>query len=775
MTRRTGELESRILQAIRSEDYQPKDERALAKALRIARGEYGNFREAVKSLMRAGRLVLGAQGTLLPPEMAGRVIGRYRANPRGFGFVIPESPGIHSDLYIPPGEALDAVTGDIVLARVRKRGKRGGKMLYEGSIERIIERGSSRFAGELRQQNGRWLVFPDGNILHTPIEVKDVGAKNARAGDQVVVEILEYPAAGRLARGVVIEVLGPRGAPGVDTLSIIRQYNLPDEFPEEVLAEARRKAREFDPDNLPPDRETLFDRTIITIDPADARDFDDAISLKAFRNGTWELGVHIADVAWFVAEGSALDTEAARRGNSVYLPDRVIPMLPEILSNGVCSLQEGEVRLTKSVFIRYDRKGHVLGARLANTAIRSTCRLTYEQASAALEGNTGDLPPRVVRLLRQMEQLARVIQQRRLRDGMIVLNIPEVEVVFDEEGHVSGVVPEDTSFSHTIIEMFMVEANEAVCRALVEAEVPHLRRIHPEPDPQAVQRCADFLRALGYPPPRSMTQPELQKVLKLAAGKPEEFAVNLAILRSMQPAEYSPEWVGHFALASRHYLHFTSPIRRYPDLTVHRLVDRLVRGRLKTPADRSRVPGVEELREIGQHCTYTENRAEDAERELTQVLILRLLDKRIGDQFRGIVTGVANFGLFVQLDEFLIDGLIRFDDLPDDWYDVNSKAGSVVGERTGLRIGIGDIVEVQIIAVDIPARRLDLQLMRIVQTRHGVRTDRRPTGESRGAAARRAATTPRRKGTTGRRKRTAGAKGTPRRRSAARRRPGPRA
>jgi len=706
----TERFADRIIRHLARQGYQPQKVRKLARAMRIADEEYGDFREAVKALMKTGRIVMGSASALTLPDPARRVVGRFRSNPRGFGFVIPDSPNSHGDLFVPPGQASDAVTGDLVAARVLRRGKRDGRMMYEGRIVEIIERGQNRFVGELCRELNRWFVRPDGNILHVPIFVGDPGAKRARSGDQVVVEIVEYPSRGRDARGVITKVLGKRGDPGVDTQSIIHQYQLPTEFPAAVAKEAGRVVAAYDPRDASRGREDLRDLTVITIDPDDARDFDDAISVTELGDGRLELGVHIADVSHFVQPGGALDEEARERANSVYFPRLVIPMLPEVLSNGVCSLQEKQARLTKSAFITYNAAGKRVATRFANTVVRSAKRLTYRQATQICAGKVGGYSKKVAALVRRMESLARTIRRRRLADGMLVLDLPEVEVLFDEDGQVTGVEAADTSFSHTIIEMFMVEANEVVAELLAGLGVPALRRVHPPPDEAAAQPLNRFLRALGLPPVKGMDRKALQSLLDRVKGRPESFAVNLAILRSLEQATYEPTAVGHFALASEDYTHFTSPIRRYPDLTVHRLLESSLRGGFRKRRRRTQVPTLEDCQELGVHCSRNERRAEAAERELKLVYVLRLLEQHVGDEFEGIVTGVTNFGVFVQLPRYLVEGLLRFSDLPDDWWEVDSAAGCVIGQRTRRRLKIGDTVRVTIAAIDLADRELDLTL-----------------------------------------------------------------
>lgn len=732
----------RILEFIRRPDYTPLKARKLAIEMGIAESEYGDFHDAVDSLRRVGRVVLGSGNAVTLPHPPSTMIGTFRGNPRGFGFVVPESPTEHGDLYIAPEDTADAVTGDKVRCTVMRRGHRDGKQMLAGRIVEIVQRGESKYVGQLRRDGGIWYVRPDGNTLHVPILVSDVGAKGAKEGDQVVVEIVRYPSEGKPAKGVIVERIGARGQAGIDLASIIRQHNLPEEFDADVVAEARGVAKAFDAQAMGGARENLTDRTIITIDPDDAKDYDDAISLERLGNSggddrggarkgrasterpggatkggsspdgaAWELGVHIADVSTFVREGGAIDTTARERGTSVYFPGYVIPMLPELLSNGLCSLQEGEDRLCKSAFIRYDAAGRVVGTRFANTIIRSTKRLTYTQAQTIIDGNVGDCPQPVLQLLRDMDTLAKVIRRRRLNDGMVTLDLPEVRLVLDDKGRVVDAKPEDDSFTHTIIEMFMVEANEAIARVLERIGVPFIRRIHPEPSPESLEAMGRFMRAAGFAVPKRITPGDLQALLAPLKGKPEAYAINLIVLKSMQTAEYSPKQVGHFALASKGYAHFTSPIRRYADLMIHRLVQQHLDGRLKKFIEGMEgVPSHEELLEVGNRLSYLSRRAEDAEEELKTVKVLELLSDHVGEEFDGVINGVTNFGLFVQHPIYLIDGLLRMEDLGDDWWEANVAMGTVVGERSRRRFTLGSIVRVAIAEVDVSARQMRLVL-----------------------------------------------------------------
>ena len=706
-----------------SREYQPLKPKQLARQMAIAEAQYGEFREAIKRLRDAGRVVLGARDALTLPEIGQTVVGTFRKNPKGFGFVVPETPNRRGDLFIPPEGDGGAMTGDHVVATVQQRGKRGGEMLYRGAIVQVLRRGNSRFVGTLAQSEGTWFVLPDGSAVSTPIVVRDVTQATAKANDKVVVEIVQYPKPGELPVGVIVERLGEPGETEVETLGVIRAHGLEDEFSAEALAEARAAVDGFAPDGPgAADRTDLTGETIVTIDPPDARDFDDAISLADNGGGTMTLGVHIADVSHFVPEGGPLDVDARRRATSVYFPRMVLPMLPEVLSNGVCSLQEGVPRFCKSVFITYDEQARVRKTRAAETVIRSAKRLTYKQAQALCDGQDGDCEPKVARLVRDMAALARRIEKRRRDAGMIHLELPSVELVFDEADRVVDAVPEDQSYTHRVIEMFMVEANEAVARLMDARGRACLRRIHPAPDPVAGRQVAGFVRACGFKLPADMTNKDIQGLLDSVHGRPEEYAVNLAILRTFQAAEYSPRQIGHFALASSAYCHFTSPIRRYPDLTVHRLIAELCRGTLdsRPPED------VAALTELGAACSTAERRAEGAEHEVRDVLVLELLGGKVGESFDGVITGVTSFGLFVQMPRYLIEGLVRMPDLGDDWWEVDAKKGEVRGEHSGRRFRMGDVLTVRIAGVDKARRQLNLVPERDAPAKPDAKGKKRP-------------------------------------------------
>ncbi len=706
-------LNKEILTTIAKKDYQPAPLERLAELLGVRKNQLGEFRKAINQLHRDGRLLIGEDKAVRLPHKPGSIIGTYSSHNKGFGFVIPIEPGQTEDLFIPAEASKGAVTGDLVQASVGYRKHRGKVRIY-GKIDKILTRGKNKFLGTLFRAANHWIVETDGKVLHQPIIVSDVSAKQARTGDRVIVRVTEYPHGHKMPRGVIEKVLGEQGKPEVELQAVIEEFSLPEEFPSAVDKQLDKVIEKFNSKIsnqiasgvIFKKREDLRKKTIITIDPDDAKDFDDAFNIDVLNDG-YELGIHIADVSSFVEANKAIDNEARERGNSVYLPGKVIPMIPEALSNGLCSLQEKQDRLTKSVFIKYDFSGNVISSRFANSVIRSSKRLTYKQASQIISGAKTGFERKIIELLKHAEHLAKLIFARRYRKGMLHLDLPEVELQFNEKGQVIDAYPADTSFSHTIIEMFMVEANEAVARLLDSYNIPFLRRIHPEPEPKALEHLSEFLQLIGYKIPKDAERRDLQKLLKQVSGRPESFAVNYAILRTLKPAEYSPQNVGHYALASEYYCHFTSPIRRYPDLTIHRLLELHLNGKLKKLA-RSLRENVSELSVLGEHCSFTERRAEQAERQVKETLILELLSGHVGDEYDGLVTGISSLGPFVQISKYMIEGLIPLAELGSDKWEIEHDKGVIFGHNTKTKIKIGDPIRVRIVSVDIISRRLNL-------------------------------------------------------------------
>jgi len=790
-------LTRRILEHIGHRSYEPAQVRQLARELGIPREELDQFRQAVGQLVEAGEVVYGSSETIALPPPGRTVTGLFRLNARGFGFISPDRPTSHGDLFVPAGKTGGAMTGDRVVAAVKHephRARGGGRSPYTGVIKEIVQRADNTYVGNLVRRGGAWLVEVDGKRLTDPILIRDLGGRDLQPGAKVVVELVRYPGEDEVPEGVITEVLGEGGEPDIETLGVIRAYGLQERFPDEVLADARAAASEFKPEQIPPGRLDLTDRCIVTIDPPDARDFDDAIDVTELDpareddHAAWELGVHIADVSHFVRPGTSLDAEARSRGNSTYLPRRVVPMLPELLSNGVCSLQEGVPRFTKSVMIRFNEAGRPINARFANAVIKSARRLTYLEAQALIEGDLreavkhskgeGKYPRPVLQMLKKMDALAKVIRHRRLADGMIVLDLPEVELVFDESGRVVDAVPEDDAFTHTLIEMFMVEANEAAARLFHRMNLPMIRRIHPDPPSHDVNDLRQFARIAGFNIPANPTRKELQTLLDAVRGKPAQHAVHMGVLQTLSKAEYAPLLIGHFALASEHYTHFTSPIRRYPDLVVHRALDAyfehhpehgekmLPKGKaldrlLDAMRDDPRVLDDAEMVDMGRHCSATERNSEAAERDLRNYLVLELMAEHLGDDFDGTVTGVTSQGLFIQIDRYLVDGFIKAADLAGtlsaagDRWRLNRQTGQLVAQRSGRAITIGDRFTVRVSRVE-PAKRL-LELVVLPPKEPTSKKRRQPAGARAAGASSRKLKQIRRDD----RKKSAGRKGKP--------------
>jgi ribonuclease R len=700
-------LAEKILSEIAKKNYHALKPKALARKLGIPSSAYSEFRQTLRELLKQNRIELGKNHTIRPLQPHGTVTGIFRRTSTGTGFVRPHAVDgqVGPEIMVRQPYTQDAATGDEVLVRITRKPSRPD-LGPVGEILKVLERATRKFVGTYFEREGEGLVRVDGTVFSHSIYVGDPGAKGVRSEDKVVIEMLRFPSPEDRGEAVITEVLGPRGKPEVDTLSIIRAFDLPDQFPEEVLEEAREQAEIFREDDLE-GRENFTKELTVTIDPVDARDFDDAVSLTHDgRSKHWQLGVHIADVAHFAPVGSALDREARKRGTSVYLPRRVLPMFPEIISNSLASLQQGRVRYVKSALMDFTPTGQRTETRFANAAIRVKRRFTYEQVFAILEdpeGAGGKIEPEVLALLLRMRDLAMLLRRRRMKRGAIELNMPETQLEFDDQGRVSGAHFVKHDISHQIIEEFMLAANEAVAEHLAAKGVAFLRRIHPAPEPKKLEAFAEFARGLGYKIDREPDRFALQRVLEKSADKPDVYAVHYALLRSLKQAKYSPEEEGHYALASQNYCHFTSPIRRYPDLTVHRLLGQLLRT--------GRAGGdYAELVALGEHCSKTERRAEVAERELVKVKLLAYLSERIGSELEAIITGVADYGFFAQAEQFPVEGLVHVSTLTDDYYYFEEATHSLIGRRTHKRYRLGDKVKVNVVRVDQQRRQLDFRV-----------------------------------------------------------------
>ena len=697
------DYETEVLGLVTGPDYKPITLKAMSRRFKIGVEDYATFRATVKGLVKQGRLDLGKDKSLSKPHEKGALLGVFRRTSKGFGFVRPLPNSSWTDqIYIPVDAGRDASSGDEVLVKVVKRPKGPGRNA-EGRVVRVIARATGQFVGTYYERGGEGYVQVDGSVIHAPVAVGDPGAKGAKPGDKVALEMVRYPTPALDGEGVITEVLGPRGQPGVDTLTVIRAFNIPDTFDDETLDEARSLAKHFSEDDIG-DRLDLREALTVTIDPGTARDFDDAITLSRDEQGYWNLGVHIADVSHFVRPGSAIDQTARKRGTSVYLPDLVIPMLPEVLSNSLASLQAGKVRYTVSALLQFNAEGIRTDRSFARSAIRADHRFSYEQAFEVMKNPDAEHPEisrELVEMLGQMLGLAMILRRRRFERGALELNMPEVEIDLGEQGEVVGAHLASHDESHQVIEEFMLAANEATASHLTESHVGYLRRGHADPDPARLREFAEFVRTLGFKIDQPQSRFELQRILAEAAETPEAYAVHYGLLRSFKQAVYTPERVGHYALASDDYCHFTSPIRRYPDLQVHRQLVTLLEGK-KPSSDH------EELTVLAENCSRTERRAEAAERELVKIKLLTFLESRVGQTYHSVIIGVEDFGLFCRLVELPVEGLLRVSSLTDDYYYLEEGTHTLIGRRSGRRYRLGDSLVVQVVRVDVDRRELDL-------------------------------------------------------------------
>ncbi len=737
----------------------------LAYELEIGKQDFAKFKTSLQQLLDDGKLSIGKNKLLRLKSLPGLLIGTIKRTNHGSGYFRPhDASQLEPDevLFVAPEDLKDAYTDDEVqvqLLKKRIRDKRCARVIE------ILTRASTTFVGSYFERRNRGFVKIDGGQFETAISVGDPGAKGARPEDQVVVELLRFPSPTDAGEAVITKVLGPRGTPGVDLLTIIHEFGLSDDFPEAVLAEARLQAQEFaksetrdegketnneehtEEENSasspvtrhfslsPSSRLDLTNDLIITIDPVDARDFDDAISLTREDDGNWRLGVHIADVAYFVRPGTLLDKEARERGTSVYLPDKVLPMLPEVISNALASLQQGRLRYTKSAFITFNPAGMPLHTEFANSAIKVAQRFAYEQVMPLLNSDETKVTsneevqgqpvvePQVLALLKRMHELAMILRKRRFDRGALDLALPEVKIDMDGDGRVTGAHVVSHDESHQIIEEFMLAANVAVANKLADCGLSFLRRTHAPPDERKLRALSEFVGSLGHNIRKMPGRGDLQTLLKEVHATAHEYAVSYAVLRSTKRAEYSPDPdVGHYALSEANYCHFTSPIRRYPDLTVHRLLDEVIqaehdpsakRKKRKTEAPKGHsdeTPLPADLVSLGKWCSLTERRAADAEKELIKLKMLEYLADQIGLELDATITGVEKFGFFCLGIQLPAEGLVHISTLPDDHYDYDNRAHTLVGRKRGRIFRLGSPVHVVVAKVDLTNRKLEFQL-----------------------------------------------------------------
>ena len=727
---------SPLLQLIRDRVTHPATARELAQILRIPREERAAFKRQLKALVTAGELVQVRGNRFGVRDKMDLVVGRLSTNPGRFGFVVPEhlDSGERKDIYVAGANLLEAMHGDRVVARVERETAKG----LEGRIVQILERGNETIVGRFEaDHSGLGYVVPFDRRVLTDIQIPPGQSSSAEAGEMVLVQITRWPTATRGPVGRVAEVLGRVEEPGVDTRIIIRKFNIPDAHPEEVVEEARRIGTAVKERDIR-GRTDFRPVTTVTIDGEHARDFDDAITIERLPNGSYWLGVHIADVSHYVKEGSALDEEAYDRGTSVYFTERAVHMFPAELATGLCSLNPHVDRLVQSCLMEVDRRGSVLRYEIHDGVINSDARMTYTAVNAILTDHDPAAIEQyrlLVPMFELMRELFEILNQRRRRRGSIDFDLPETEVILSEFGEIEAIVPSERNIAHRIIEEFMLLANETVASHLVEHGVPSLHRVHEAPDVKKVMDFEEFISSLGYGLAGGQTpQPKhFQKLIDRMRGKPEERPIAALMLRTMQKARYDAVSLGHFGLAAEHYTHFTSPIRRYPDLIVHRTLrlarhekpfdSRVALAQRLSPARREELE--DELPDTAKHSSEMERRADEAERELLQWKKVRFMADKVGDEYEGYITGVAHFGLFVELIEHYVEGMVHVSSMADDYYRFVEQQHILRGENTKKVYRLGDKVNVQVVRVDMERRQVDLGLVEILEA---VRREQRPRG-----------------------------------------------
>ena len=707
-------IREQILAVLGSADYRPLDKGELAKALGRKSGVRMRLNQALRDLERAGEIARIRKNRYVLPPAADLITGTLHIHQAGYGFLISERPG-EPDTFIPAENTGTAMHGDRVVARISRDAPYGRtKGRREGRVIRTLEHKHDTIVGTLQHSRNFYYVVPDDPRLVHDVYVRaeqDGQAQTtATVGDKVVVRLETWESRHVNPEGEIIEVLGPAAAPGVDMLSVIRKYHLPTEFPRDVLDEADAICEEINARQLE-GRQDLRKEFIVTIDPDDARDFDDAIHVEKIDNGGWRLGVHIADVAAYVEPESALDREARRRGNSVYLPDRVIPMLPERLSNGVCSLNPGVDRLTHSVFIQFDKNGVAKNVGFTHSVIRSSHRLTYKQAYAILKSAPRD---RLGERLHVAWELASLLRRKRFQHGSLDLDFPEVKVWLDKNGYPVKLERVENDESHQLIEECMLAANEAVGRELKKRAIPTIYRIHENPDPDKLAEYREFVLSFNYRVGDLTHRGEVQRLLAAIRGKPEEQALKIALLKSLKRARYFPQPLGHYGLAKANYLHFTSPIRRYADLVAHRTL---------AQCDGKQRIDMSQIASIAEHISTTERIAADAEIESARMKKLeffqRQLDERNPQIFRAAIVDVRNYGLAVELPDALITGLVHVSSLADDFYLFEPARRQLIGRRSRKRFSVGDEVRVFVVRVDAFKRQIDFAIASETPRRRG--------------------------------------------------------
>jgi len=701
-------IKQTLLSFMREEAYRPMDIQELASIFNINPSEFKAFKRVLKSMEKEGLIIRTKKEKYGVPERLGLIRGTLQVHQKGFAFLLPELEG-EKDVFI-PGSALNgAMNGDVVLVEITKEDKNGKKR--EGEVVEVIERTNNEIIGVYEDSQNFGFVVPEDPRLNSDIFISKKDKNGAKTGDLVICEITKWAEKRKSPEGVIKEILGKKGDKGLDILTIIKKYGLPEEFPQKVLNYAEGIPEEIDEEEYRR-RKDLREVRMVTIDGEDAKDLDDAVSITRLDGGKYRLGVHIADVSHYVREKNPLDKEALKRGTSVYLIDRVIPMLPKKLSNGICSLNPKVDRLALSCFMTIDSKGNVLEHEIVESVIRTNERMTYTDVTKILEENDPELMEKYDYLVddfRAMEELCKILNARRMRRGAVDFDFEESKIILDENGKPIEIKPYERGIANRIIEEFMLVCNETIAEHMFNQQIPFVYRIHEEPDEEKLAKFREFVYNLGYKMKGGEeTEPkDLQEILNAVEGKKEEKVVSTLLLRSMMQAKYSPQCVGHFGLAAKYYCHFTSPIRRYPDLQIHRIIKEYLNGRLSESRQKKLIDIVEVA---ARQSSEMERVAQDAEREVDDLKKAEYMQERIGEEFQGIISSVTSFGLFVELPN-TIEGLVHVTSLDDDYYIYDEDHLCLIGESSKKVYRLGDEVRVRCSKVDIDNREIYFDLV----------------------------------------------------------------
>ena len=688
---------------IKEEEYRPMKGKEIAALFCVPKKERAKFHALLDELVKEGKIVIDGSGRYqLPKENVNA--GTFMATSKGFGFVRVE--GQPDDIFIPESGCSNAYDGDEVMVQIYKDSKNGRRK--EGQIIRILKRANTTVVGTFMRNKHYGFVVVDREKFTSDVYIPKGKTKEAETGEKVVVEITDFGNEEKSPEGVVTEILGHADDPGIDILSIVRGYGIPEEFPEEVLRELPHIPEKVDSADIA-GRMDLRDRMTVTIDGEDAKDLDDAITLHKEENGGYELGVHIADVSHYVKEGSPLDKEALSRGTSVYLADRVIPMLPRKLSNGICSLNQGVDRLTLSCIIHYDAKSHIKDYRIGESVICVDRRMSYTDVNAIVtdhDEKTMAEYEAFVPMFEQMKELAAILRAERKKQGSIDFDFPECKLILDEEGHPVDIVPYDRNFATKIIEEFMLAANKVVAEDSFWKELPFLYRTHEYPDLEKVRELAVLAHSFSHTlkvGQQEVHPREIQKLMESIEGTEEETFLSRLTLRAMKRAKYEPENEGHFGLATKYYCHFTSPIRRYPDLQIHRILKESFKKGL---SEKRQEHYQEILSGVAKSCSSLERRADDAEREVDKMKKAEFMQSKIGECYEGVISGVTSWGIYVELPN-TIEGMIRLADLTDDVYEYDAANYRVVGTYSAKEYRLGQKMRVRVVRADKNLRTID--------------------------------------------------------------------